>query len=243
MIDDAIEVFVRGFTTTRSFTHPYLADRVGPLWVMRDGPRKRSADYRTEEWVARGTPAAEVDAAVRRETRGRFAVCHILPAGEDDAGVRADYKSLGYRLIRTEALMTRPAAPAGPVNSPAAVRRVASADHAARLAKAAGSRQLLDQHLTDDAVRVYTAEIDGQIVGYVRSIAVGQANWCASMHVDPAHRRKKIATALMARMLSDDAERGSTRSVLLSSHTGATLYPTLGYDTIGTLLLLTPRAR
>ena len=43
-----IEVFARGVCFTRSFTHPYLAERVGGVWVMRDGPGKRG-DYRREE--------------------------------------------------------------------------------------------------------------------------------------------------------------------------------------------------
>jgi hypothetical protein len=40
----AIEVFVRGHSVGRSRTHPYEASRVGPLWVMRDAPRKNPRD-------------------------------------------------------------------------------------------------------------------------------------------------------------------------------------------------------
>ncbi|MFT3789451.1 MAG: hypothetical protein QM770_25265 [Tepidisphaeraceae bacterium] len=49
----AIETFVRGFATTQSITHPYVPQRVGPAWVMRDGPRT-SGEYRREEWAAHG---------------------------------------------------------------------------------------------------------------------------------------------------------------------------------------------
>jgi len=59
-IEKAIEVFAGGFSFTRSFTYPYLAERVGPLWVMRDAPRKRPV-YRTEEWIAHGVAPQEVD--------------------------------------------------------------------------------------------------------------------------------------------------------------------------------------
>ena len=40
VLQHAIEVFARGFCFTRSFTHPYLAERLGKVWVVRDGPRK-----------------------------------------------------------------------------------------------------------------------------------------------------------------------------------------------------------
>ena len=39
VMQQAMEVFARGFAFTRSFTHPYLPDRVGDLWAVRDGPR------------------------------------------------------------------------------------------------------------------------------------------------------------------------------------------------------------
>ena len=49
-VDVAIAAFLRGFAFTHSFTHPYVAERVGPLWVMRDAPRNRpGAYYRREE--------------------------------------------------------------------------------------------------------------------------------------------------------------------------------------------------
>ena len=47
VMQQAMEVFARGFAFTRSFTHPYLPERVGDLWVVRDGPRKK-VDFRRE---------------------------------------------------------------------------------------------------------------------------------------------------------------------------------------------------
>jgi len=58
-IDFAIEVFVRGHSVGKSRTYPYEATRVGPLWVMRDAPRKNPRDYRKEEWIAHGIDAAK----------------------------------------------------------------------------------------------------------------------------------------------------------------------------------------
>lgn len=93
-IEWAIEVFVGGFTFTPSLTHPYLSERIGPLWVMRDGPR-RHGDYRNEEWIAHDMAPPEADRLVRRHARGRFAICVIGPTGKDDRPLREQYKALG----------------------------------------------------------------------------------------------------------------------------------------------------
>src|SRR4051794_29998042 len=93
-VDRAIEVFVHGFAFTRSFTHPTAAHRVGGMWVVRDDPRKRAADYRREEWVPHAMNASEVDAIARRETRGHFCICAICGSDEPEAPLRAAYKAL-----------------------------------------------------------------------------------------------------------------------------------------------------
>ena len=83
-LDPVIEAFARGYAFTRSFTHPYLAERVSRFWVVRDAPRRRAADYRREEWIAHGVEAAEVDRVARAQTRGRFAVCAIRAIDEPE---------------------------------------------------------------------------------------------------------------------------------------------------------------
>src|SRR5262245_9038823 len=100
-IEFAIEVFVRGHSAGRSRTFPYEVDRIGPLWLMRDAPRKNPRDSK-EEWIAREVPPSEVDAIAPRATRGRFFVCAMIVKGEADEGTRAAYKALGYRLLATE---------------------------------------------------------------------------------------------------------------------------------------------
>jgi len=237
----AVEVFVRGVSFTRSFTHPYLAERVGSLWALRDAPRRRG-DYRTEEWVAVGMPPEEVDGTAREQTRGRFAVCAVHATGEPDAPLRAGYRALGYRLLRTEPCMLHRLRRIPRFDAPAVIERVTDAASAERLAQATGSRQIRPEHLHPDApLRQYVARVHDEIVGWVRSIVVGDATWCASMYVRPPHRRQGIARALLSRMLHDDRAGGAKTSVLLASHTGAKLYPVVGYEQIGTLLLFTPK--
>jgi hypothetical protein len=41
----------------------------------------------------------------------------------------------------------------------------------------------------------------------------------------------------MTRLLDDDAKHGCKQSVLLASHTGALLYPEVGYEQIGELMM------
>ena len=254
-IDVVVETFVRGFAFTRSFTHPYIAERVGPLWVVRDAARKNPAEYRREEWVPRGVDPAEVDRLARRHARGHFCVCAVRAAGEDDAPVRAAYKALGYRLNVTEPLMAHALRRVPRLPEPLPVRRVTTADLADRLAKAARSRQVLPEHLAPDApLRQYAALDEDRPVGWVRSIAVRVAGggadgdaggrvttWVSNMYVDPRYRRRGVGRSLLARMLRDDRSRGSALSVLSASHTGALLYPLVGYETVGELLVFTPR--
>ncbi|WP_246678632.1 GNAT family N-acetyltransferase [Mesorhizobium sp. B2-4-17] len=73
------------------------------------------------------------------------------------------------------------------------------------------------------------------IVGRVRSVNAVGATWCADMYVEPSQRRRGIGKALMV--------RGSRCSVLMATHAGALLYPSMGYERIGMLLIFGPRSR
>lgn len=240
-VEFAIEVFVRGHSAGKSRTFPYEASRVGPLWVMRDAPRRNPRDYRREEWIAHGVDASEVDAIARQQTRGRFFVCAIVGEGESDDPPRSAYRSLRYRLLATEGFFVHRLKRIPKLPSPVPIVRVRTPDLAARLGKATRSRPISDSLLGDDApFRQYVA-LDGEdIVGRVRSVDAVGATWCADMHVNASHRRRGIGQALLCRMLRDDRARGSKCSVLTASHTGSLLYPRVGYARIGTLFLFAP---
>jgi GNAT superfamily N-acetyltransferase len=126
-----------------------------------------------------------------------------------------------------------------------AIERVRTPDLAARLGKATRTRPIADGLLGEDApFRQYVALDGNEIVGRVRSVDAAGATWCADMHVAQSHRRRGIGRALLGRMLRDDRARGSKCSVLTASHTGALLYPHMGYERIGTLFMFAPgRAR
>jgi GNAT superfamily N-acetyltransferase len=241
-IDFAIEVFVRGHCVGRSHTFPYEATRVGPVWVMRDAPRKKPSDYRKEEWIAHDVEPKEVDGLARRHTRGRFFVCVLLGEGEPDQPTRAAYKALGYRLLATEGVFVQRLKRIPKLPSPASIERVRTPALAERLGKITRRRPISSEFFGDDSpFRQYVA-LEGQdIVGRVRSVNAAGATWCADMYVDTSHRRRGIGRALLSRMLRDDRTRGSKCSVLTASRTGALLYPHVGYERIGTLYMFAPR--
>ena len=242
-IDRAVEVFLQGFSFTRSRTHPYLVERVESVSVLRDAPRKRG-DYRSEEWVAHGVAPEEMDRIARENTRGRFSICAISSINEPQEPLRDKFKALGYRLGTTEPLMVNDLSQVPTFESPASIQRVATVELAERLARATRSRPIRPEYFAPESpLRQYGALMDGEVVGWVSSIVVEGATWCSNMYVSPSFRRRGIARSLLGRMLHDDREAGAQMAVLLASHTGAKLYPVVGYEQIGTLFLFTPKKR
>ncbi len=243
LLDTALEVFARGICVPRSFTHPYLAERVDGLWVTRDAPRRRGR-YRREEWFAHGVAPDETMRIVKRHARGRYAICAICADGESDEPIRAGYRALDYRLGFTEPIMVHRLRRIPRFASPIEIVRVLDAALANKVNTAVRRRQILPEHLTPDApLRMYAALVDDDPAGWVSSVEVVGATWCANLYVKPEFRRRGIGRALMCRMLRDDRSHGSQLAVLAASHTGALLYPLVGYEQIGTLFLYTPRRR
>lgn len=243
-IDDAIEVFVRGFCVGKSLTHPYECTRIGNVWVMRDAPRRNLRDYRKEEWVAYHVAPRQVDSIAREHTRGRFFVCAVRAVDEPDAPLRDEYKRLGYRLLASEPLFIHRLKKIPRAKSPVRVIQVRTQPVAVKFGAATRTRPLLPEHLAKTSpFRQYVA-IDGDnIVGWVRSVDAVDSTWCSNMYVQESHRRRGIGTAMLAKMLRDDRAQRAKKSVLLSSHTGALLYPRVGYEQIGTSLIYAPKRK
>lgn len=239
-IDRAIEVFARGFAFTRSFTHPAEAVLIDSLWVVRDTPRRRS-DYRREEWIAHAVDPTLVDRIARRHTRGRFSICAIHGEHDDAAPLRAGYKSLGYRVQTTEPFMIHDLRRIPQFDAQLSIERVRTADLVERLNRSAGRAMIKLEHLErPKQIRVYAALAGDKPIGWVRSIMVGDTAWCASVFVHPSHRRRRVARSMLVRMLREDRAAGASASVLLASHTGALLYPVVGYRSLGTLIMFNP---
>lgn len=243
-IESAIEVFVHGYSIGKSRTFPYEASRVGPLWLMRDAVRKNPRDYRSEEWVVHDVAAQEADAIVRQHARSGLAVSVVIANDEPDEPSRTAYKALGYRLLRTEGFFVQRLRQIPNPPAVVSVERVQTVERAAQLGKIMRRRPIAEDLLGDGApFRQYVAVDGGDIVGRVRSVDAVGATWCADMYVEPSHRRRGIGQALMSKMLHDDRAHGSRCSVLAATHAGALLYPRMGYERIGTLLIFGPKSR
>lgn len=242
-MQDAIEVFARGFSFTRSFTHPYIPEQLEQgIWVVRDAPHEKG-QRRKEEYIGHGVSPVDLDATARKHTRGHYHICAVLEYGESDTKLRSDFKELGYRLAGTEAFMVHDLRQIESVPEPVPVSRVTTLEVCNALAKAARSRQILPEYLDAEPapMREYVATDGDQLVGWVGSVRVNSYCWCTNMHVVASHRRRGIARALMTRMLQDDKETGANANVLLASHVGSKLYPVVGYRQIGQLYIYVPR--
>ncbi|WP_161605953.1 GNAT family N-acetyltransferase [Microlunatus speluncae] len=250
-IDRAIEVFVRGFGFVRSRTHPYVAERVGLGWVIRDAPRRDPAKYRREEWVAHGLAPAELHELAERNTCGRYALCVVRSDDQDPDPIRLAYRDLGFRLGGAEPFLQHRLIDLPPRDRAIPIEQVTTQDQAERLRAAGGPRLPAEAFEPDGRLRQYLAVLDGTAVGWVASVEVAGvgpatdqvATWCSEMFVAATHRRRGIGRALLARMLRDDRDRGAHCSVLSASQAGARLYPTVGYERLGELLVYTPARR
>jgi GNAT superfamily N-acetyltransferase len=241
-LTSAIQTFVEGHCFGKSRTHPYEHGLIDGVWFMRDAARKNSRNYRKEEWIALDKPPAEVHRLAKNKTRGRYFVCALLRNGEESESLRAEYKSLGYRLLATEPMFVHPLKRIPKMASPAEIAHVTEAPLAAKLAKAAGAKPINSAYLAPDSpFRQYAAILDDQVVGWVASIRTSIDSWCWNMYVLDAHRRKGIGGALLEKMLRDLKKLKFSASVLLSSHTGALLYPKVGYEQIGMLYMFAPK--
>ncbi len=240
-IEAAIEVFVAGFSQGRCRNWPHEYVRVGPLWCLRDAPRNRAADYRKEEWIAYDIVPEVAHQTAKQNTRGRYFICTVVELGESADELRAQYKLLGYRLLATEPFFVHRLKRIPQFKSPVKIQVMKTAALAALLGKATRTRPISADQLANLPYRQYLAMENDNPVGWVRSVYTPLGNWCSHMYVQPEHRRRGIGKALLSRMLRDDRKLGVTWNVLLSSHTGAMLYPALGYEQIGMLYMFAPK--
>ncbi len=238
----ALDVFLRGFSTTRSFARPYTARQIGPsIWLMADDA-SNSGSERTPEMVVYGALPEEVVEARERLAIQRYCLSVLIEDAQDAATTSKAFKQQGYRLLGREPLFVLDTAERIGFDA-FPVRRVTQAEDAEAVAKAARSRQILSQHLTetDSPCRLYAAFDADKPVGWVRSIRTHpDCSWVSNLFVASAYRRRGIGRSLMSAMLNEDARYGVRWSVLLASQTGAKLYPHLGYNERGLLLLFSP---
>ena len=242
-IDRCIEVFAKGLAFTRSFTKPCIASEIEGAWWLRDDPSLR-VRQRNDEWI---TPfsidAGILDRLARESTKGGFTVSAVTTNAEEEVLLRARFRKLGYRLWRTEPLMTRSTVKTPRIETIANVRLVETNAIPSRRTNAQGGSTISGNLWKGSPVRCHVAMLHDQVAGWARSISVNDSSWCDSMFVEPEFRRRGIGRALVVTMLRADRAAGLMASVLAARHTGAKLYSTVGYQTAGAVLVLTPAKR
>lgn len=240
-LEAAARVFLTGFSATRSITHGYRVRDLDGLSVMEDTPRKRGV-YRTSEYVAVNADPTDLVSRCKADAERNYAIAAIYPGAGPFAETEGQFRTLGCQLVTREPMFTHRGLPA-PHRIDVDVRRVRDASEVAKVNQTARTRQLnpSELRLSDPMIRLFAAWVDGEPVGWVRSVRGTEvATWVSNLWVNPDYRRQGIGGALMTTMLFDDRELGFEVSVLLASHAGAMLYPQLGYERIGTLLLYKP---
>ncbi|MEZ6095987.1 MAG: GNAT family N-acetyltransferase [Pirellulaceae bacterium] len=243
-IRNAIPTFVHGFCLGKSLVYPREAVPFGDgIWVLRDQERKNPKDYRKEEWVSYSVSIEETLRIAAKHTRGRYCVSAFLSPNQDEQAFRETFRNHGMRLIATEPFFVHDLNRIPRKQSPAKLKQIQSDADNSRFAKTSRSRSIPETCFGNDGIfRQYIAEIDGEIVGWVRSVPYADQTWVADMYVRDKWRRLGIGAHMLSHMLRDDRKLGFAQSVLLSTHTGAHLYPRLGYEQIATLFIYFPQS-
>ncbi|MBS1724536.1 MAG: GNAT family N-acetyltransferase [Armatimonadetes bacterium] len=239
--EDAVDVFGHGIAACKSLFGPYVYEKTEGFGVLRDGP-ERKGPGRLVEVIACGQPVDRVMDFYHSLPMSRKFLCVFVRDGIDHLGEVAAYRARGMRLMVREPLFVMKPERAHSVATEA-VRRVDNWEDALLVNRAAGSRQVLASQLEEGSPnRLYAAWEGGTPVGWVRSVSATRfGNWVSNLYVLPEHRRKGLGSQLMGAMLAEDLRLGVSHSVLLSSHVGALLYPTLGYEYWGKLVLFRPK--
>jgi GNAT superfamily N-acetyltransferase len=225
----------------RSLLRPSRVVRRGPLVGLEELPSAKP-ERKRREFFARAKHVAaaieELDAFLPRDRQ-----VLSIPLADDALAVRITKrcKQAGYRLGGSEFLFARGGSP--PTSLPQCEYEIAfvqTEELAERVAKAQRRRLTGTEYLreSNSPLRLYCALDVERPIAWAQSIAAGKGvRYVANLYTARPYRRRGIATALMSRLLRDDAKLGAAKSVLLSSHTGRCLYEQLGYRELGRLLM------
>jgi GNAT superfamily N-acetyltransferase len=234
-IEQAIEVFVRGFCQVKSLTHPYVPRKLGPLWVMEDAPRKRA---RKTEVIAYGVQPTEVVSHIHSEGLGWHFVCHLHEDESQFDEIRSAYKAIGYKALSTEWLFFHDMKAIPDWQSEPSVQFLETQDDLVRV-----PQDVKQPRKFVPGWRMFCAFDEEKDYGWVDDIPVDNDAWVSSLYVHREYRGQGIGRALMSQLLLKGRECGVQRSVLLASADGARLYPHVGYQRLGILQLFCPKER
>ena len=236
-LDRAVEVFVQAFAQGKSRTYPYVASRIGDLWVMQDGPGKKGDARKVEVVGVSVEPEIVVRTLESAGIKWHF-YCDIAPPGTDLAARKMAFKSLDYRALSTEWMFAHDLGSIPDFVSRPPVRLAATREEFDAV-----PQRTSHARPWFGFGRQYTVAHPTRAVGFVRSVPFQQDAWVSDLFVHAEYRGQGYGRALMAKLLKDDKESGVRASVLLASRAGARLYPHVGYQQIGVLQMFCPTRR
>jgi GNAT superfamily N-acetyltransferase len=237
----AVEHCLVGYCRLRSLLRPSQVIRRGPLVGLEELPSTKP-ERKRREFFCRPSHAesaiVELDAFLPRSRQ-----VLSIPVTSDAAAatITQACKQAGYRLASSEFLFAHEGPPPPETDGSCEIVLVSTEELADRVAKAQGRRHITTaEYLADErsALRLYCALREGSPVAWAQSVAAGRGvRYVANLYTAKTHRRRGLATAVMNRLLRDDARLGDRQSVLFSSHGGRSLYESLGYRQLGRLLM------
>lgn len=117
-------------------------------------------------------------------------------------------------------------------SAPLAIRRGQSSDLAAVLALLQRARLPIDDLTSAPGLKIWVLETEGELVGAVALEGIEPTGrLLRSLAVAPAHQRRGLARALVARVENDARAEGIEQLVLLTE-TAQALFHRLGYQVI-----------
>lgn len=183
--------------------------------VFRSPPGGLSRDRESFYWHD-----PEIIESARRYHQGKH---HYLSILGNDALPDAALAAAGYKLLAREMLMYRPVSAAdSPVKVP--VKRVHNTEEANWFNQQKGRSFILPGHINDsDVYDFYTCQ-DGLLTSYARAIHQNNLFVVDDVQTHPDHRRKGLASAMLAEIAGAASRAGASAEILIASQGGIPLY-------------------
>lgn len=238
---EAFTTFVDALTASRHLSDGSTRTDVGPITFRHWQRHGHGGVTRHDEALARGCAPHDVLTALRAR---RPEPEHYITVLDDAPDLRATYEQAGYVCTVTEYLMVLDLARlpdeapshAVEIAGPADIERLNAHDPEPRA-------WVWPQTVAHPAVRNYFIwQADRVAARAFCWRCDADTSYVSHLFTDPTLRRRGLGRALMLRLLHDDAAQGVRWSVLVSSEDGHPLYRTLGYDTLGRILIFEPEA-
>jgi GNAT superfamily N-acetyltransferase len=239
-VTNGFAVFLNSFTESPSRRAISTRAQTGPLPVVHSEYVWEGQPRIVDDFFIHTTPSEEALAAVRVYAPAPLHYLLVIDAYPDTLSA---YTAAGYRLAFIEYLMARSLSGLPPCDDHHPIRRVATADEAARVNAGDAEQEpwVRPGNLEAPNIHHYYVELDGATAARARSWQYDSTgSYVTHVFTHPNYRRHGLGRAVMLRILHDCAARGETEQVLVASEEGDRLYRSLEYERLATILVFEP---